>query len=678
LCWENIGETARMTPTRRMVRFLRRNSEDITKVAHRAEHALRGQGGRSLFSQQGRVTEAAESAGVRVDSDSTVNDGEQPPKGGDPRGSQHDIEQLDEEYVARPSALQLRTGLILSLVGVLTLAVLSGGAWALRGASKTCSGKPVPLRVIAATDIAPALGQVAARFNVQTHDVRGRCVRVEVTERHPAQASRALSGGGSVKPRAEADAWVPDSSMWVGVARASAEGAKLISPRTTSIAQSPVVLVTPKPVAAELRKKKIKPTWRMAFPASAQLLGGPSTRAKVSVQILDPATSASGIATMIAARRVIGDSKRASAVLTGFVRDLQRNASGDTTALYGFLSGVPGGGRPLVVASEQSVVDYNLTHQPNPATALVPEEGTLALDYPFVVTTNDEVRKEAAEAFRYQVQSRLGQDVLQRAGFRTPTGAAAADVTASNGLAPGVPKRMLTPTPGQVNEALQAWNRLGLGSRILVLSDISGTMALPVPGGTKSRMQVANEAALTGLQLFPDDTDIGLWEFSTLLDGKKDYRVRVPLGPITEELEPRRTRRAVIQKLASTLQPKVNGDTGLYDSVLASYRSMKKRWRPDKFNSVLVLTDGVGNDDPQGGLSHGQFMKKLRGEIDPRRPIQVIIVAFGPDVDPVTMREIASPTGGAAYTTKDPRQIVNVFLEAIGRRLCNPDCGGEN
>lgn len=617
---------------------------------------------------------------MRVNSDSTANDG--PLKGGDPRGM-HDASDADDhldeaDLLVRPSRLQLRTGLILSVVGVLTLGVLTGGAWALRGASQSCTGKPIQLRVIAAPDITPALSQVAARFNVQTHDVRGRCVRVSVAERDSAQASRALSGRGYVGPQAEADVWIPDSSMWVDVARASPEGAKLLSEKTTSIAQSPVVLVTPKTVADEFRKKKIKATWRMAFPPATRALGGPSSRGNVSVQILDPGTSASGIAAMIATRRIMGNSKKAGAVLTGLVRELQRNATGDVSALYGFLSGLGDGRRPVIIASEQSVVDYNRTNQPNPAAALVPEEGTIALDYPFVVTTNDGILKEAAEAFRFQLQSRLGQDVFQRAGFRTPSGAAAAEVANRHGLSVSAPKRMLTPTAGQVNEALQAWNRLGLGSRILVLTDISGTMALPVPGGVKTRMQVANEAALTGLRLFPDDTDIGLWEFSTLLDGKKDYRVRVPLGPINERIRGERTRRDEIQRIASTIKPKPQGDTGLYDSLIAAYRNVKKRWRPDKFNSVLVLTDGVGNDDPQGGLSHDEFMKKLRSEVDPRRPIQIIIVAFGPDVDPATMREIARPTGGAAYVTKDPAQIVSVFLDAVGRRLCNPNCGREN
>jgi hypothetical protein len=619
-----------------------------------------------------------------VDSDSTGN-GERygrPPAGGaglPPRPHRAPTPPgplPDEEFIeARPSRWQLRTSLILSLVGAVSLAALTGGAWALRDASSSCTGRPQLLRVTASPDIAPALTQVANRFNVQTHDVRGRCVRVEVRARESAATARALAGDTFVGALAEADAWVPDSSMWVTVARASNAGAKSVLPEITPLATSPVVLATPRPVAAEFRKKKIKPSWRMTFPPTARLFGGPSNKAKISAQIQDPATNASGIAAMIAARQIIGNNKRSSALLTGYVRGYQRNAAGNAEALLANLGGLAQNGRPLVVTTEQSVVGYNLANRPNPAAALVPDEGTLSLDYPFVVTTKDAVRREAAEAFLLQLQSRLGQDAMQRTGFRSPSGAAAPDVAARYGLTAQPPKQLLKITPGQVNEALQAWNRLGLGSRILVLNDISGTMAFPVPGTNKTRMQVAVEAGLTGLRLFPDDTDMGVWEFSTRLDGDKDYRVRVPLGPITDRLENGRTRRKEIERVTAGLAPKLTGDTGLYDSLLAAYRNVKQEWRPDKFNSVLVLTDGVGNDDPGGGLSYRELREKLAAEADPRRPIQVIIVAFGPDVDPVVMRQIARATGGAAYVTEDPREIVGVFMDAIGRRICNPNCG---
>jgi len=110
-----------------------------------------------------------------------------------------------------------------------------------------------------------------------------------------------------------------------------------------------------------------------------------------------------------------------------------------------------------------------------------------------------------------------------------------------------------------------------------------------------------------------------------------------------------------------------NGATGLYDSVLAAYTSARQNWEPGRINLVVVLTDGK-NEDPQG-ITQEQLLAQLAELQDPKRPLQIIGIGIGPDIDPVELRAISRATGGDAYTTEDPTKIVDVFYAAMGRLL---------
>jgi hypothetical protein len=113
--------------------------------------------------------------------------------------------------------------------------------------------------------------------------------------------------------------------------------------------------------------------------------------------------------------------------------------------------------RPLAVTTEQAVVAYNETHRPNPAVGLVPEEGTLTLDHPYVVTTKDQRRRDAAEAFQAALGTRSARDTLQRAGFRSPDGTLTAPYARDHGLPETAPRSLRIPTRKEIDKALSSW-----------------------------------------------------------------------------------------------------------------------------------------------------------------------------------------------------------------------------
>ena len=187
---------------------------------------------------------------------------------------------------------------------------------------------------------------------------------------------------------------------------------------------------------------------------------------------------------------------------------------------------------------------------------------------------------------------RVSANSLRR--LRTTAGAAGAALAA----APGVDVDQgngRAPDAASVNAALAAVARVIRPSRLLALIDVSGSMGHAVPG-TKgaTRLDLAVQASLSGLAVYPDDAAIGLWVFSTDLTRSTDYRVLAPLEPLTRGADGISGRERMAHALAKVTIEK--GRTGLYDSILAAVREVRRTWDPDRVNSVVLITDGADSD----------------------------------------------------------------------------------
>jgi hypothetical protein len=309
--------------------------------------------------------------------------------------------------------------------------------------------------------------------------------------------------------------------------------------------------------------------------------------------------------------------------------------------------------------------------------ALYPAEGTINLDYPIVVTSKTDEVIKAAAAFKKELASSASLNTLQDNGFRTTAGKAGAVLTAESGVSAKAVRSLPIPDAGSVTQLSQAWARLKLGARILSLSDISGTMGIKPAGTPLTRMQLITQTAVEGLKLFPDKTELGTWIFSTNLDGKGvDWKQTVPIGPLGGKVGGLTRRDKIIQDMGS-IRALSTGDTGLNDTLAAAYTKMKAEYEPDKVNTILVFTDGVGNDDPGGGISNAAILSKLKAEYDKSQPISILIIALGATdaAGRKQMTAIAQATEGEAYFPRTPLEIRKVFIEGISRRLCAPNCG---
>jgi Ca-activated chloride channel family protein len=111
------------------------------------------------------------------------------------------------------------------------------------------------------------------------------------------------------------------------------------------------------------------------------------------------------------------------------------------------------------------------------------------------------------------------------------------------------------------------------------------------------------------------------------------------------------------------LQLRPGGNTGLYDSVLAAYKYMQKNWQPRELNLVVVLTDGKNEDS--NGISQASLLSQLRSAAKPDRPVQVITLGLGNDVDVNELHAISSATGGKSYQAKDADDLERLWLATI-------------
>jgi Ca-activated chloride channel family protein len=215
-----------------------------------------------------------------------------------------------------------------------------------------------------------------------------------------------------------------------------------------------------------------------------------------------------------------------------------------------------------------------------------------------------------------------------------------------------------------VAATLQSWNAARKRSNVLAVYDVSGSMKEEVPGtGGRTKIDIVKQAAGQALALFAPETNLGTWLFSTNLDGNKDWVESVPIGPTNAKLPNGKSRREVLAEALNRLQA-TDGDTGLYDTTLAAFRSLQRSYAPQRLNIVVLLTDGI-NDDPGGGISRADLLRRLKAEQDKDRPVRIITIAYGADADAASLKLIADATGGLAFVSRDPRDILRVFTDAI-------------
>jgi Ca-activated chloride channel family protein len=82
---------------------------------------------------------------------------------------------------------------------------------------------------------------------------------------------------------------------------------------------------------------------------------------------------------------------------------------------------------------------------------------------------------------------------------------------------------------------------------------------------------------------------------------------------------------------------------------------------------VLLFTDGQ-NKNPDG-ISRATLVAELKKLADPQRPVRMVIIGIGDEVNRAELDAIAkATTSGGVFVAPDPAKIGDIFLEAISSR----------
>ncbi|MBW3647692.1 MAG: substrate-binding and VWA domain-containing protein [Actinobacteria bacterium] len=551
----------------------------------------------------------------------------------------------------------------------------------------------VALQLSASSEKAALLSQIAQGYAVDDGEADGKCARVLVTSKASGGATEALARGWDERidgPRP--DVWSPASGSWAGLLRQGTSGRDapdLVGDgELASIAQTPLVIAMPKPMAETLGWPDTPLGWadvlqlardpagwgRFNKPYGAFKLG--KTNPNFSTSGLNATVGSYFAATGLSSDLQLTDLTKPAVV--DYVRRVESAVVhyGDTTLT--FLSNLQkaddvGQGLTYVSAvtvEEKSVWDYNQGNPTgDPATlgdhakpkiplvSIYPKEGTLFSDNPYVVLQADwvdDAKRAVAADFLAYVQSEGPQALFADAAFRSFDGKPGERIVPADGMLPAEPRAVLSPpSPPVLAQVQDSWERDRKRAKVLLVLDVSGSMGEQVGSQGASKLDLAKKAAISAVDLLAPDDQVSLWVFSTEQDGGKPYRELVDFGPAAERNGP-------IKAQIADLVP--SGGTGLYATTRAAARSLSETFDAGRINAVVVLTDGR-NEFPADN-SIDSLTRELSGE-DADRTVRVFPIAYGDDADLGELTKIADASRAAAYDASDPASIDNVLTAVL-------------
>lgn len=539
----------------------------------------------------------------------------------------------------------------------------------------------VVLDVVSSTEKSELVKDLAERYNGSRRRFGDRCADVAVTGLTSGQAMQALAGdwaalSGTGSPRPQV--WLPTSTLWTGQLQLldQAAGHQVqTGGEYESIANSPLVIAMPATKARYLQQQGPL-GWGDILGMSGEKgwaqFGKPEWK-RFTFGKDNPNLSTSGLAATIATYYAATDTSSdlttadlRNPKVTRFVRQIEANVShysDDVVDLLRALAAADLAGDAAasdlsaIVTQEELVYLYNKGElsggrEPNePLVAMYPKEGTFNLDHPYVVLPQaDEAQRAAAADFLAFLQDDRQQRDFAAIGFRDHERAASDDLVKVVGGSKAAGTLFEPPSPEVVQGIKAGWATLRKKANILMTVDVSGSMtANKVDNHT--RLEYATAAAKKGIELLNSEDRVGLWAFSSKLDGGRlPYREQLPLSRLDD--------RSFGAKLDTV---RSGGGTALYTTIRAAQRHMLDNYDRTRINAVVVLTDGE-NEYPQDN----DLDKLLRDiELDPDRPVKVFCIAFDRSSDLVSLEKIAAATGGKAFDARDPEKIDEAFVKLL-------------
>jgi Ca-activated chloride channel homolog len=542
----------------------------------------------------------------------------------------------------------------------------------------------IPLDILTSLENADMVRALAAEYKAKPRSVDGKCVAPAVTqEKSGVAAGKVAAQLPGVAAGDRPAIWLPDSSAWLRIAREGASGS-LVPEEGTSLARSAIVVAMPETMAAALGWDSKPPSWsevfRMAGEQDVWERLGHGDWGKFKFGKSSPLISTSGLMALAASYGAAGGSvgglegmDLSAPSLVEKVRAVELGTSHYMATPEHFLwhareaddAGQVSEFLSAVIVDEKSVWDYNRgvvsedgkTKKSGPAPkeplrAIYPNDGVHVADNPAVILDGGWVGSQqrlAAEDFLAFAVTEQGQHVVKASGYRTVQGQLDAGVAATGRYAETLQPLPL-PKGGVLTAIKDSFADVRKRARALFLLDVSESMVQET-GVTK--LQRAKDAVGKALDHFTGEDEIGLAAFSQVGDG--------PLTPgIVSPVAPYGTNKDDIKAKLGEL--KAVDATPLFEAVSRFAGDQAKAYKDSFINTIVLLSDGKNDTTHPGDLSG---LSEQLGHQNHSTPVLVFTLAYGPDADVPTLREIARASGAHYYDATDPNRLEEVLSELV-------------
>lgn len=500
----------------------------------------------------------------------------------------------------------------------------------------------------------------------------------------------------------------PSTSLWAIEANAvaAADGVDVVVDLDdpASLGWAPLVVAMPASVQEEMAPDGVIGLDDLAARVDREVAGHPFVLRKSN-----PEVASTGLMALIAAYATGGDvetldddSLAADSATLELARDLEA-----ATPVYGRTSlsvleemcaldnrGVsPAAAVSALLTEEQLVADYNRgTGDFGCENDGTPNERLVAvyLDSPTPVSEHpllhiegtwvDADERLLAETFIQYALAPETLDVVQaELGVRDEAGSFPLDDPDAVGLATTLDPAIFDQRPQPSPEAIAAiradWHRARKPFHIHFLVDLSGSMgfAANVEGRESTRLDEVKAALNDFIDRLQGPNDaISITAFPAPQQGFPTQRridLTVPSGAAGQEVE------AVVEAMQA------DGDTPLYDAIEETYRSLHASPDDEAITVLVVLTDGLNDDDPdnpregwsaveeEADAARGGAVAEQLGALavgtPPEERVRIFTISYGPEAqagDDI-LQNFAGRTFGRA--TQSTTSEITVILRSI-------------
>ncbi|MFF5228610.1 VWA domain-containing protein [Dactylosporangium sp. NPDC000521] len=423
----------------------------------------------------------------------------------------------------------------------------------------------------------------------------------------------------------------------------------------TKIATSPVVLGLRRSVAEQLGWTRTRPTWSEIAVAAGER--------RFTYGMTNPAASNSGFAALVGVAAAIAGTGAALTAdqigpitprLRAFFAGQSLTAGSSGWLMDAYLRAAADG-RPVdgLVNYESVILSLNASGKlTDPLTVVYPADGVVTADYPLTLLSgaSEQARTNYAAVADYlrrpSVQRQIMLKTWRRPALPDPSLTLDAAFGPKSGNLPELP------FPGKLDAADALIGAFGDSlrrpARTIYVLDLSGSM--------KGERLQGLKTALTGLT----GADTSLSGQFSRFNGREQvillpFSTR-PGAPTTFDLPEAGFEPTLAQIRTHVGTLKADGDTAIYDALLAAY-GMVGAGGDDRVTSIVLLTDGA--------RTAGADLAAFRAKVPQLPRVPVFTVLFG-ESNTGEMTEVSNLTGGRTFDARATGALAGAFKEIRG------------